>query len=33
MSASRSIPTMDARAIFLIRHSMQPVVHCHERDR
>ena len=33
MSASRSIPTMDVRAIFLIRHSIQPVVHSRVRDR
>jgi hypothetical protein len=24
-----SIPTTDARAVFFIRHSIRPVVHCH----
>jgi hypothetical protein len=27
---SSSIPTTDARAIFFIRHSIRPVVHCHQ---
>jgi len=32
MRNSGSILTMDARAIFLIRRSIRPVVHCHVRS-
>jgi hypothetical protein len=32
MRKSGSILTMDARAVFLIRHSIRPVVHCHVRS-
>jgi hypothetical protein len=31
MRNSGSILTMDARAVFLIRRSIRPVVHCHVR--
>lgn len=31
MSSTSSIPTKDARALFLIRRSSQPIVHCHVR--
>ena len=29
MRYASSIPTKDARALFRIRRSIQPVVHCH----
>lgn len=32
MRSSSSIPTTDARAVFRIRRSIRPVVHCHERN-
>ena len=32
MRKSGSILTMDARAVFFIRHSTRPVVHCHARS-
>jgi hypothetical protein len=33
MRSTSSIPTTDARACSRIRHSIQPVVHCHVRNR
>jgi hypothetical protein len=33
MRTASSIPTTDARALFRIRHSIQPVVLCHVRNR
>jgi hypothetical protein len=33
MWTTSSIPTTDARALFRIRHSIQPVVHCRVRNR
>jgi hypothetical protein len=33
MRITSSIPTMDARARFLIRRSIQPVVRCRVRNR
>lgn len=33
MPIASSIPTTDACARFRIRHSIQPVVHCHVRSR
>jgi hypothetical protein len=33
MRNPHSILTMDARAVFLIRRSIRPVVHCHVRSK